>query len=330
MLKQKSVFIVSLDLELNWGMRDKKPLEIYKDNLLGVRDVVPALLGLFDKYKIHATWAAVGFLFFETRDELIKNLPLKKPNYKAGKLSPYLNINSIGADEKEDPYHYAASLIKLIASSPNQEIGSHTFSHYYCLEKGQDINIFKADLEAGNKIAAEKGLAIKSLIFPRNQFNNNYLSVCKEMGIRAFRGNEAHFLYRARSDEAESLFGRGLRFLDSYFNISGHNAYPVDNIGSAPPFNIKASRFLRPYRKCLSFLEPLRLRRILSDLTYAAKHGLVYHLWWHPHNFGINLEENMSLLSKVLDHYLKLQKAYGMESLNMGELSQATSRASPV
>ena len=24
----------------------------------------------------------------------------------------------------------------------------------------------------------------------------------------------------------------------------------------------------------------------MSDLTYAARQGLAYHLWWHPHNFG--------------------------------------------
>ena len=50
-------------------------------------------------------------------------------------------------------------------------------------------------------------------------------------------------------------------------------------------------------------LEPLRMRRILSDLTHAAKKGLVYHLWWHPHNFGDHMDENLVFLKKILDHH---------------------------
>ena len=87
------------------------------------------------------------------------------------------------------------------------------------------------------------------------------------------------------------------------------------------PFNISSSRFLRPYSQWLARLEPLRLTRILSDMSYAAQNGLVYHLWWHPHNFGIYQEENLKFLQAILDHFTKLKDTYGMESLNMNELS---------
>ena len=56
-------------------------------------------------------------------------------------------------------------------------------------------------------------------------------------------------------------------------------------------------------------------------MTHAAKNNLVFHLWWHPHNFGINLEKNMSFLLKIIRHYKKLENEYGMISLNMGEIS---------
>ena len=48
-------------------------------------------------------------------------------------------------------------------------------------------------------------------------------------------------------------------------------------------------------------LQALQERRILADMTYAAEHGLVYHLWWHPHNFGAYLEQNLASLRKILD-----------------------------
>ena len=56
--------IVSLDFELHWGVRDVKTVAQYRENLLGVRRAIPALLATFADYGIHATWATVGFLFF--------------------------------------------------------------------------------------------------------------------------------------------------------------------------------------------------------------------------------------------------------------------------
>ena len=194
MTKQKGILVISLDLELYWGVRDKRTIENYKENLLGVRSVVPLILKLFDEYKIHATWAIVGFLFFETRDELIRELPIKKPNYVNSKLSPYKHVNNIGSNEREDPFHYSPSLIKIITSFPYQEIGSQTFSHYYCLERGQDIDTFKDDLEAAIKAAKRYNLSLKSLVFPRAQFNSEYISACREMGIQVYRGNESSWI----------------------------------------------------------------------------------------------------------------------------------------
>jgi hypothetical protein len=65
----------------------------------------------------------------------------------------------------------------------------------------------------------------------------------------------------------------------------------------------------------------LRLHQIKRDLTEAARKGLFYHLWWHPHNFGVNTEANLAFLRKILEHYRSLKDLYGMESLNMSEMA---------
>lgn len=322
MAQQSGIFVVSLDLELFWGVRDKKTIAGYSENLLGVRAVVPALLELFKKYSIHATWATVGFLFFETREELMSGLPARIPTYVNRRLSPYEDLASTGYNEEEDPFHYAPSLIRMISSLPHQEIGTHTFSHYYCLEEGQDAGAFRADLEAAIRAAGKRGLNLESLVFPRNQYSSESIAVCKDMGIKCYRGNEKSWIYEPRSREKESLLRRGLRLLDAYINLSGRNCYSPDAMDRNYPVNIPSSRFLRPCSRTLKALEPIRLRRILSDLTCAAKKGLVYHLWWHPHNFGVNLRDHLSFLEKILAHYRILQSLYGIESLNMGELSK--------
>ena len=87
-------------------------------------------------------------------------------------------------------------------------------------------------------------------------------------------------------------------------------------------YNISSSRFLRPYNAKLKFLEPLKLRRIKSAMTHAAKHNKVYHLWWHPHNFGVHTEENFRTLEKIFKTYKKLNKMYGFKSETMTGLTE--------
>jgi len=237
-------------------------------------------------------------------------------------LSTYDQIKDIGNNESEDPLHFAASLIRLIAAAPHQEIGTHTFSHFYCLEKGQDSEMFRADLQAAAAIAGKHKLPFESLVFPRNQCNSAYLPICREMGIKAYRGNEHSWVYKAKSREDETLLRRGIRLLDAYLPISGHNCYSANVLGCSLPLNIPSSRFLRPFSKKLKVFEPLRMRRIRSDLHYAAKKRLIYHLWWHPHNFGKHTNENLTVLKDILEYFSLMRDKYGMESLNMRELSQ--------
>ena len=71
--------------------------------------------------------------------------------------------------------------------------------------------------------------------------------------------------------------------------------------------NVAASCFLRPYAPALERLEPLRLRRIASALDQAAKTNRIFHLWWHPHNFGAHLDENIAFLRKILERFSELR-----------------------
>lgn len=52
-------------------------------------------------------------------------------------------------------------------------------------------------------------------------------------------------------------------------------------------------------------------------MSYAAKNNRVYHLWWHPHNFGDGLVENLEDLERILSHFKKLKTEYGFESVAM-------------
>jgi peptidoglycan/xylan/chitin deacetylase (PgdA/CDA1 family) len=310
-------FVVSLDLELHWGVRDHAPVSSYRDNLLGVRQAVPAMLELFARRDVAATWATVGMLFAETRRALERSFPSRLPRYRDARLSPYDGMAGVGEDEARDPFHFAPSLLRLVAQTPRQEIGTHTFSHYYCLEEGQTEADFDADLDAAARAGSAFGDTCRSLVFPRNQVNERYFGVLRRRGVRAYRSNGTHWAYRA-GGAGETLARRAFRLADAYLPLGGARPHPL----AAPGGDLRdvpAGAFLRPYDPRARRLDGLRLRRITSAMTRAARRGEVFHLWWHPHNFGRHPRESMELLGRIVDHLDDLRRHQGMESLTMAE-----------
>ncbi|MDC1205441.1 polysaccharide deacetylase family protein [Candidatus Pacebacteria bacterium] len=328
-MKQKGGYLViSLDFELMWGMFDKVTIEQYGENILGVRHSIPEILALFKENGIHATWATVGMLMHQNKQSLLTTAPREslQPRYDDMCVSAYTHIATthIGNNEKNDPYHFAPSLVSEIIATPNQELASHTYSHYYCID-GQNNrpSVYEADLNAQKNIFDTFGIKAKSIIFPRNQTSDTVLTACYEHGFTSYRGTEKHFIYKPRRDDKQSLIIRGLRLLDAYFNISGHNAIALDSVGDTSFHNIPASRFLRPYSKRWRFFESRRMRRIKNSMTHAAKNNEIFHIWFHPHNFGTNRKENMKNLNDLIAHFSLLKDTYGMRSRNMAEISEA-------
>lgn len=323
MEEQRGYFVISLDFEIMWGVRDVATLDTYGEHLLGEQQVIPKTLDMFRRFNINATFATVGLLFFNDKAEMLAGIPSRLPQYQNKDLFPYGEYmqTRVGAGAADDPYHFAPHLIQLIKDTPGQEIGTHTFSHYYCLEEGQTVEDFEADLEAAIRIAEKRGIKVTSIIFPRNQYNEKYIHVCKKHGIVAFRNNEHSWLYEAKNGEGEQVIRRAFRLADAYLNISGHHSYPLAPMRTSFPVNIPSSRFLRPYSSSLKALDKLRMRRITRAMTYAAKNKQMYHLWWHPHNFGVNQDENFAFLEKILRHYTVLHQKYNFTSVTMTQLA---------
>jgi peptidoglycan/xylan/chitin deacetylase (PgdA/CDA1 family) len=311
----KGIFTISLDFELFWGVRDHRTLENYGRNISNVHQVVPRLLELFSKYDVHCTWATVGFLFFNSKKELLDHLPPLRPGYLQKEYDPYSYISE---SELQAVYHFAPALIEQIKRTGGQEIGTHTFCHFYTLERNTTIEQFRSDLQAAIKIAKEKGVEIRSIVFPRNQYSDEHIKVCLEEGIFIYRGNELSGVYKPVSRENESYTRRAVRFADAYLNVTGHHCHPVPAAGEI--INVPASRFLRPYNPKLKMFDGLKLKRIKQGIKFAAKHGLIYQLWWHPHNFGNNMNENFKFLEQVLEFYQQLRKEGKIESQNLMEI----------
>jgi hypothetical protein len=310
-------FVVSLDFELHWGVRDHRTVADYRDNLLGVRRVIPALLALFSEFGVRATWATVGFLFFETIEELLAAIPGELPRYANRNLDPYAALNEVGRDEAEDPFHFAPTLIRQIQATAGQEIATHTFSHYYAGAPGPSLESFRADIRAAKSAGQRFGIEIKSVVFPRNQVSMPHIRICAGEGLIAYRGVESDPYVAAGNSPVD----RAKRFADAYVNLSGPCCGVPRKLASLGIVSVPQSRFLRPCSRRRGFLDALRLRRILSSMTFAAENQLVFHLWWHPHNFGVNTDLNVSFLRAILEHYQALQQRLEFQSLTMAEVA---------
>lgn len=314
----KGALVISLDFELLWGVFDKVNRKEKVTYFKNTREVIHQILELFAKNNISCTWATVGMLFNNDWDEWSKSYPEVLPGYDRTELCAYDFGRSIASTENAE-LCFAPELIRKIAGTSGQELATHTYSHYYCSEKGQTPEAFKADLEMAISKAKDFEVELKSLVFPRNQLNEDYLKVCFELGITSVRSNPDSWYWE---DTQESTFSKKLfRTGDAYFG-KNDKSYPISAITREPgkPLEQPASRLLRPVSK-YSFLNDLRLKRIKSELLTAAKKNEIYHLWWHPHNFGEDPVRSMKELEEIIDYYTYCKIKYGFASLNMTEVS---------
>jgi peptidoglycan/xylan/chitin deacetylase (PgdA/CDA1 family) len=317
----EGIFTISLDFELHWGVFDKRDRQERENCYRNTLKYVPAMLEMFSKYGVHVTWATVGSLFAENEQEWRQLKPAIEPDYVNEKYSAYTWVNRNGLSEQYRWAHFAPDLVKRIPDYPFQELGTHTFSHYYCLEqlKGQDA--FDADLKAARKAGQKFGNDPVSLVFPRNQFNPIHLKLCYQNGIRVVRTNPDIWFWEPIPDQKSDLLRKVFRTGDAYLPVGNKTSYSLDTIKRTAdePVQLPASRFLRSWNPSYNIANKLSLRRLIGEMDTAAKKKECYHLWWHPENFGDHPEENMSMLHIILENYKKNNLHYGMTSWNMGE-----------
>ncbi|SOC80319.1 Polysaccharide deacetylase [Salinimicrobium sediminis] len=317
-MNNKGALVISLDFELLWGVFDMVDYRQRIEYFRNTRAVIPKILKLLKENQIHCTWATVGMLFNKNWKEWEENNSTIEPNYENGRLSSYRFGNAV-KNLKTEALCFAPDLIREIAKVPGQEIGSHTYSHYYCKEAGQTLEEFKADLTTAIKMAEDFGFPLRSLVFPRNQMNREYLKVCTGLEITSVRSNPDVWYWKdpASEDLKTKLFRTG----DAYNLLSSSKSYSFSSLkkDNDLPLEQPASRFLRPY-ETNSILHGLKMKKIFQEMSYAAKHGEIYHLWWHPHNFGESPLESLNDLSTIISHFGKLQRTYGFKSANMHEI----------
>lgn len=313
--------VISLDFEMFWGVTDSKTIESYGKNVEGEWNAIPALLALFKKYDIHATWATVGMLMCKDYKHWCDMRPSNIAIYKRDGLSTY-SFSTLARDYPR--LFFGRPLVEKILATNGQELASHSYSHFYAGEHGVTVQNFAADVDCNRIIFDEMGVhQPTSFVFPRNQVSEECFSVLSAAGFKAYRGNQPHWVYSQGSNGSSDFFGRLLRLTNDYIPLTGNHATKLQkNIKDSGMLNIPASRFLRPSSKS-KILDFFHINLIKRGMLEAAKNKQVFHLWWHPHNFGARTEVCLMNLENILIYYRSLNHDYGMRSCSMHELVDA-------
>jgi len=314
-----ATLVISLDFELAWGSAEKWGDESFLNKARQAVDAAHHLLELFIAHDIPCTWATVGAMLARDKDEFLQFAPEEamRPTYVDSNISPYNQMGSI--IEANNDAFFCPEFIQKILNTPNQELGSHTFSHFYCLEDGQTLNQFIADLQAAQRIATKFNHSNTSLVFPRNQINEEYLLSMLAEGFNSFRGGEQSYVWKPKSRKNRSTWIRTLRVADSYINLSRDNIHQNPKLTNSGLVNIPSSRFLRPFSIIDNVFSDCKKRKLKQELSLATQMEGMYHLWFHPMNFVENSKQNMSMLLDFIQHVIELrsQQSINVKTMNM-------------
>lgn len=264
---QKGKLTISIDLELSWGVWDKLSAEQLRMAETAERPICAALLELFDRHDIPATWAMVAALLDEPSSRA-------KPGSQA--------------------CWYAPDIIEqIVAAKAHHEIGSHGGRHIYF--DAIPVDEAREDLEFACNTHRAHALPFKSLVFPRN--GAGHFDLVANAGFETYRGPDIGWFRLA--DDCGRLIVRMANLADKMFPIPPEPAVAQchDRL-----VNVPGSMLLLGRNGARRFVLPAVTRTKLSmGLARARGTGGIFHLWFHPSNFYYRRQEQLDTLNRFLE-----------------------------
>ena len=267
MTNQKATFVISIDLELAWGIWDRIN-SAYLYNAVNLeRNIINQLLEIFKNFDLPVTWATVAALIDENNKMI-----------------------SIG-DKKA---WYAPEIIeKIINSKPKHLIASHSYAHPNFKENNKNFII--NDFEKSEFFFKTFGIKPNVLIFPRNQIN--HLDILKNFNYKFFRGQD--FSWYKKVANLNKFFGRMANLADKIFPFKTNSIKPINHkcgLIEIPSSLLLISRdgFKFPVSNLNMYY------KIKCGIELAIKNKECFHLWFHPSNFYFKSHKQFILLNDIL------------------------------
>jgi peptidoglycan/xylan/chitin deacetylase (PgdA/CDA1 family) len=294
--------VLSVDAELGWGFHDKSnPPTARLDN---ARDGWTTLLDLCDEYDVPATWAIVGHLFLADCSGRHVDHP-RGGDWFAHEHPP---------DRMARDLRYGNGLVEAVQSAQvAHEIATHTFSHVEFGDSRTTRQEARAEVRESLALAHERGIDIRSLVFPRN--NIGYLDVLAEEGIRCYRGRRPR-----QSRFFESVPGKVARATVLQRPPPVVHPY-VDSAGLVEvPASLHLFSFEGLPRRMVTALtgDPV-VRQARLGIDAVREGPGVFHMWLHPNSITSARDRERV---RAIFVYLQEQRADGdIRVATMGEVA---------
>jgi hypothetical protein len=302
--------VISLDLELCWGMFDLS----FDDNLLKMgrwtHDVgAPNLLNHLTRNGLSATWAVVGAMMRPSLPD-VSGLPeVHYPHFP----KPWFSHVPSEGDESTHPEWFGASLVKMIRNAePKQEIGFHSFSHVPFGQHGMTRERAIAEYLYCAKIAEELGIPQTSFVFPRNLVA--YLAELRDAGFTCFRDVD-RLPVRFASDTLTSI---GMIWAD-FAGLAPCVVEPSVKEGIVSIPGSLLVRYAAGWRKYIP--DASRLRRLRKGLERVRRSGGVFHVWFHPENLYAEWPRLENVVARFFEELGVLVLNGDLRCLTMGQVA---------
>jgi peptidoglycan/xylan/chitin deacetylase (PgdA/CDA1 family) len=274
-------------------------------------------LALFDRYDIPATWAVVGHLMLE---RCVRNQQgIAHPDLLPHAYYSWFPLDWYCFDPcttvESAPAWYAPDIVERIrCTRVRHEIGSHSFGHIYYGDPECTPSVAVADLDAALEAAARQGIALKSLVFPRNQVG--HLDVLKRFGFRSYRGPEPP-LIRTENRALQ----RAVHFLDQLLALPPRAVRAEETLPGL--WNLPGNHFFIA-RDGMRKMIPMASRVLKGKrgIAQAVETGGLYHLWFHPFNLNEDTEAMMSGLAAIFEYAHRMREQGLLEILTMDDYAR--------
>jgi peptidoglycan/xylan/chitin deacetylase (PgdA/CDA1 family) len=315
----RPTFVLSLDTELVWGSFDIFSPAKFDAFYPDMRKVIRGILQALVDQEMAATWAVVGHLFLSSCARGPDGRA--HPDLPRPRLSWYPD-DWFGSDPCTDraraPLWYGDDVVDTIldARMP-QEIGSHSFAHIPFGDPGCTEDVVEADLAACGKLATERGLALRSFVFPRN--SEGHHAALARHGFAAYRGLDTTWFESFPGQAA-----RAARLVDQTLPIPPPVSVPTETLPGL--WNIPGSMLLigrRGARRLVPTAAPVAKAK--AGMARAVKEGKVFHLWFHPFNLAAERERSLGMFRAILAEAARLRDAGDLDVRTMGEVAAAMS-----
>ena len=297
--------VISLDAELAWGFHDLEDPPTARID--GARGAWNRLVDLFERGNVPATWAVVGHLFLDECDGVHADHPAGADWF----------ARDPGGDRVSNPNWFGRDLIDRVDESDvDHEIGSHTFSHVEFGESDTDCAVADAELRLAKEVADDYGVALDSLVFPRN--NAGHLDVLADNGFTCYRGNAPRRWY----DETPL---RSAGKLTTYALGLSHPPIVEPRVDRHGLVDVPASLYLYGFEGVAqSLVAPLSECPVLQQVeagldALAEREEGVLHLWLHPNN--ITSEAAFERMVGVVDLVNEYRRDHGVTVETMGDVA---------